>query len=333
MPYVEAERPDGQPRRGARLHGRRAGAARRQSDRTPGPFPPACSTPTQQRRPARRRRLSARQAGTILRGGYSITYNSGSYASIARQLVGQPPFAATETVVGRSTQPLRWLEDAARSPTSARRRTTAAWTGLRARHDPDVERDRQPGTSRQIWTSLAGYTGTKGTDLDLLSAPNRGPDGAARFRTSAVHLGIVGRPLDSERRQLPAARAGSRTASAAARPTRCASRWTTRRRSAPAAPWSRRTTGSRRRMGAVELRSAPAVLGQPVRRAAVRGRTGAGSRTAGFSAACSATGRRRCDFTAQSGTPFTARVCGAASDIAQGTNGRCAPTTRARRSS
>ena len=30
---------------------------------------------------------------TILRGGYSITYNSGSYASIARELAGQPPFA------------------------------------------------------------------------------------------------------------------------------------------------------------------------------------------------------------------------------------------------
>ncbi len=26
--------------------------------------------------------------GTILRGGYGISYNSGSYASIARQLVG-----------------------------------------------------------------------------------------------------------------------------------------------------------------------------------------------------------------------------------------------------
>ena len=33
---------------------------------------------------------------TILRAGYSITYNAGSYATIARQLVGQPPFASTD---------------------------------------------------------------------------------------------------------------------------------------------------------------------------------------------------------------------------------------------
>ena len=31
-----------------------------------------------------------------MRAGYGVTYNSGSYASIARQLVGQPPFATTK---------------------------------------------------------------------------------------------------------------------------------------------------------------------------------------------------------------------------------------------
>src|SRR4029079_4240123 len=42
---------------------------------------------------------------TVLRGGYSITYNSTSYASIARQLVGQPPFAETATVIDDETNP------------------------------------------------------------------------------------------------------------------------------------------------------------------------------------------------------------------------------------
>src|SRR5262249_6544829 len=38
------------------------------------------------------------QPRTIVRGGYSIAYNSASYASIARELAGQPPFADVETV-------------------------------------------------------------------------------------------------------------------------------------------------------------------------------------------------------------------------------------------
>ena len=34
-----------------------------------------------------------------VRGGYSITYNPSSYASIARRLAAQPPAATTETIV------------------------------------------------------------------------------------------------------------------------------------------------------------------------------------------------------------------------------------------
>src|SRR5579862_6251499 len=47
---------------------------------------------------------------TLLRGGYSITYNTGSYASIARSLVGQPPFSDTETVTGTQNAPLSLAE-------------------------------------------------------------------------------------------------------------------------------------------------------------------------------------------------------------------------------
>ena len=37
--------------------------------------------------------------GTVVRGGYGISFNSGSYAAIARQLVAQPPFAVTNTSI------------------------------------------------------------------------------------------------------------------------------------------------------------------------------------------------------------------------------------------
>src|SRR6185436_13794697 len=44
--------------------------------------------------------------GNILRGGYGISYNSGSYSSIARQLVGQAPFAVTNNSIGTFADPL-----------------------------------------------------------------------------------------------------------------------------------------------------------------------------------------------------------------------------------
>jgi hypothetical protein len=115
--------------------------------------------------------------GTIIRTGYSITYNAGSYATIARRLAAQPQpgFAETETVTGTATTPLL-IEDALLSSTSA---TTNNWgvdknyqLGVIQTWNASLSRDLTP-----IWTVLAGYTGTKGTALDLLNAPNRTPFG------------------------------------------------------------------------------------------------------------------------------------------------------------
>jgi len=110
---------------------------------------------------------------TILRGGYSITYNSGSYASIARQLTGQPPFADTETITGSTGAPLT-LAEALLAPAPE---TTNNW---------GVDRDYALGTIQtwnatltrnvtQNWMLQGGYTGIKGTNLDILRAPALGP--------------------------------------------------------------------------------------------------------------------------------------------------------------
>jgi trimeric autotransporter adhesin len=112
---------------------------------------------------------------TILRSGYSIAYNSGTYASIARELAGQPPFADTITTTGFPSQPLT-LAEALLAPTPP---TTNNW---------GVDRDYALGmiqtwnatlthTFTQNWVVLAGYTGIKGTDLDILRAPTLGPGG------------------------------------------------------------------------------------------------------------------------------------------------------------
>jgi hypothetical protein len=120
---------------------------------------------------------------TILRGGYSITYNSGSYSSIARELAGQPPFADTTSVTGDIDSPLT-IVDALLTPAPA---TTNNW---------GVDRDYALGMIQtwnatvtknftQDWTMQVGYTGVKGTGLDSLRAPALGANGEPIPETQA----------------------------------------------------------------------------------------------------------------------------------------------------
>ncbi len=111
--------------------------------------------------------------GTILRGGYGITYNSGSYASIARELSGQPPFADTETVTGDGTEPLT-LAEALLSPGST---TTNNW-GVAKDYALGRIQTWNATLTRNLtanWMVQAGYTGIKGSNLDVLRAPGLGP--------------------------------------------------------------------------------------------------------------------------------------------------------------
>lgn len=114
--------------------------------------------------------------GTILRGGYGISYNSGAYSTIARQLAGQPPFATTNNAIGTALQPLNLSDPFA--GTSAGETTNTYGVdpryalGLVQSWNADVSRD-----IRQVWNLGAGYTETRGSSLDIVRAPNRGPDG------------------------------------------------------------------------------------------------------------------------------------------------------------
>src|SRR6185369_16970165 len=112
---------------------------------------------------------------TVIRGGYGIGFNNGAYASIARQLVGQPPFAVTNTSIGTIADPLNLA--------NAFTNTTAETT-----NNYGVDRNYQLGaiqtwnvdiqqTLRGSWQLAGGYTGTRGSHLDILRAPNRDPDG------------------------------------------------------------------------------------------------------------------------------------------------------------
>lgn len=114
--------------------------------------------------------------GMILRGGYGISYNSGTYSTIARQMVGQPPFAITDTTIGSLFSPLSILDPFAGVSPGA---TTNNY-GVARNYDlgrvqtwnADFSKDLSP-----VWNVSAGYTEIRGANLDIVRAPNRGPSG------------------------------------------------------------------------------------------------------------------------------------------------------------
>ena len=87
-----SQRTAGQPGRRAGLHCRRRRCWPAETGPFTGAFPAGLiNTDTNNIGP--RLGFAYRPVrGTVLRGGYSITYNTGSYATIARRLAAQPPF-------------------------------------------------------------------------------------------------------------------------------------------------------------------------------------------------------------------------------------------------
>jgi outer membrane receptor protein involved in Fe transport len=114
--------------------------------------------------------------GTVVRAGFGTSFNNGSYASIARQLTAQPPFAVTNTSIGSIADPLHLADPFATVDESTTTNNFGADKNytLGAAHTWNVDVNHNFGRG---WQVGAGYTGTQGTHLDILRAPNRGPDG------------------------------------------------------------------------------------------------------------------------------------------------------------
>jgi hypothetical protein len=114
--------------------------------------------------------------GMILRGGSCISYNSGTHAAIARQMVGQPPFAVTDTTIGSLLSPLSILDPFASVSTAA---TTNNY-GVARNYDLGRVQTWNADFSKEltpIWSVSGGYTEIRGANLDIVRAPNRGPSG------------------------------------------------------------------------------------------------------------------------------------------------------------
>jgi hypothetical protein len=114
--------------------------------------------------------------GTVVRTGYGINYNSSVYQYIAQQLAAQCPCAVTNTLLA-SADTLVPIETALQHVQPG---STLPIYGVDPNYrlgyvqvwNLDVQRD----LTRIVQLGI-GYNGTKGANLDILRAPNRGPTG------------------------------------------------------------------------------------------------------------------------------------------------------------
>jgi hypothetical protein len=118
---------------------------------------------------------------TVIRGGYSIFYNVSIYNSLAQKYLSyEPPFATSENLITSGTQVLT-LENGFPSISTITNRG-----GVNPFYKDGYAQIWTLGTETsfsQNWILDLTYTGTKGTDLDLLRAPNRAPLGTSPLDT------------------------------------------------------------------------------------------------------------------------------------------------------
>ena len=115
---------------------------------------------------------------TVVRGGYGINYNTGAYQGIAQQLAYQPPFSTTATNVEPlpPTYPATLTLQNGFPPPAGITNSYAVNPNYRLGYvqirNLDIQQQIRPTLLLNI-----DYTGTKGTDLDILEAPNRTASG------------------------------------------------------------------------------------------------------------------------------------------------------------
>jgi hypothetical protein len=113
---------------------------------------------------------------TVVRFGYGLSFNSGSYSTIARNLYQQPPFFLTATTLGTLADPLTLTNafDNISESTVTNTYGIAKDYQLGRIHQYTVDYSRNLFAT---WAAGVTYIGTRGGALDMLRAPNRGPDG------------------------------------------------------------------------------------------------------------------------------------------------------------
>jgi trimeric autotransporter adhesin len=109
---------------------------------------------------------------TVVRGGYGINYNTGAYQTIVQQLAFQPPFSFAETNVQTNPGQLTLQNGFPSAQSEGITNNYAVNPNYRLGYVQIRNLDIQQQIKPTLLLNL-DYTGTKGTDLDVLEAPNR----------------------------------------------------------------------------------------------------------------------------------------------------------------
>ncbi|HWG57446.1 MAG TPA: carboxypeptidase-like regulatory domain-containing protein [Candidatus Acidoferrales bacterium] len=121
-----------------------------------------------------------------IRGGYSIFYDESIYNTLARSLTYQEPFALSESLV--TTGPQFTIQNALASgqgPSGLILNTEGVSPNYRPAYAQMWNLGFETELSR-TWMLNMTYTGTKGTDLDILRVPNRAPLGTTTDQVQAL---------------------------------------------------------------------------------------------------------------------------------------------------
>ncbi len=125
---------------------------------------------------------------TVVRAGYSIFYNESIYDSLAQNyLAYQPPFDESQDWYTSAAQLLTLQQGFPGQMQSGAKILNTA--GVSPLYKVGYAQTWMLGTETsfsQNWILDLTYTGTKGTDLDLLRAPNRAPLGTSQLDTQAA---------------------------------------------------------------------------------------------------------------------------------------------------
>jgi trimeric autotransporter adhesin len=109
---------------------------------------------------------------TVVRGGYGINYNTGAYQGMVQQLAFQPPFSTTQSNIQSAVGDLTLQSGFPAVSTGGITNNYAVNPDYRLGYvqirNLDIQQQIRPTLLLNI-----DYTGTKGTDLDILEAPNR----------------------------------------------------------------------------------------------------------------------------------------------------------------
>jgi hypothetical protein len=109
---------------------------------------------------------------TVVRAGYGINYNTSAYQSIVQNMAFQPPFSTTATNTQSATTQLSLANGFPPPPPGSVTNNFGVDPNYRLGYVQIWNFDIQQQIRPTLFVNL-DYTGTKGTRLDILQAPNR----------------------------------------------------------------------------------------------------------------------------------------------------------------